>query len=613
MSALSDLTTQQGTQPAIWCLRLVDGTMAWSNWPLTETPLLVGRGLGCRLRLDDSRVSRAQCEVRLMDGVPHLKNLSEANPTRVNGAPCERVTLRLGDLIEFADFRIIVDCLPAAVETVLPAPTTRAFLDTPFNLDIADASITSNHPTLTSDLLSLFHFSRKLAQTDSMDALVTEIRAHLSQRLRPDFRWVAWRVRSDGEITLYPAPAPDEATGVPLAAIRQVCAESRGVQGEEGRYSFIAAPLTHAGETYGAICVQRILPRAYKEKHLHYLLAVAETAAPFIRAMEHLEQLKRDERNTGEGHASGTHLTGSGRVMQEVRMEIRRIAPSGAHVLIHGETGVGKELAARMIHELSTRATGPYVTVNCAAIPGELFESEMFGHVRGAFTGASNQHKGLFEQAHGGTLFLDEVGELTQSNQARLLRAVETGMFRRVGGERDIQVDVRIVCATNRPLPGDIRATLRSDLFHRLAGCILHIPPLRERKEDIPELAQRFLRNVSAQAPAHPETFSPDAMRQLLVYDWPGNVRELRNVVERACYAATDSVISTVPTQAGMPAPVAQNGVFLTLEEVERRHLIAVLEACHGNVALAAQSMNMAKSTFYYRLSKHDIRAKDLS
>lgn len=612
MSALNELKEQKAMLPASWCLRLVDGNMAWSNWALSETPLLVGRGLGCRLRLDDSRVSRTQCEVRLVDGVPHLRNHSEVSPTRLNGSPCDTAQLRLGDLIEFADFRLIVDCLAPPSDLVQPAPTTRAFLDTPFNLDLADASITATHPTFTGDLLSLFHFSRKLAQADSMDTLVHEVRAHLAQRLRPDSRWVAWRVRTDGEITLYPAPSLEESATVPLAAIRQACAESRGVVGNDAQGAFVAAPLVCAGETYGAICVHRLAPRTFQEKHLHYLLAVAECAAPLIRAMEHIEQLKRDEAALGARPATESHLAGSGRVMQDVRTEIRRVAPSGASVLIYGETGVGKELAARMIHEMSGRASGPYVTVNCAAIPSDLFESEMFGHMRGAFTGAANQRKGLFEQAHGGTLFLDEIGELTQSNQARLLRAVETGTFRRVGGERDIQVDVRIVCATNRPLPGDPRSPMRLDLYHRLSGCVLHIPPLRLRKEDIPELAQRFLLAITTQTPAHPRAFSPDALKQLMSYDWPGNVRELRNVVERACYAATDSVVNTVPTQCGMPAPVAAGGGFLSLEEVERRHLVAVLEACQGNVALAAQSMNMAKSTFYYRLSKHDIRPKEL-
>ena len=606
ISAQQEINPQPATQT--WCLRLVDGNMAWSNWPLSETPLVIGRGLGCRMRIEDNRVSRIQCEVRLVGGVPRLRNRSESSATHVNGTVCDETELRLGDLIEFTNVRLIVDFLPMQPEPVNHAPTTRAFVDTPYNLDLADASVTSSHPNFTSDLLSLFHFSRKLSQADSLDAVVHEIRTHLAQRLHPDARWLAWRVRTDGDITLYPAATPDETAAAPLDALRQACIEQRGVIGTNAQGTFAAAPLVHGGEVFGALCVERHSPRDLSDKHLQYLLAVAECAAPHIRAAERQEQFHRDGAKQACSPDAQARMLGSSAAIHILRESIRQAARARVNVLLLGETGTGKELAARMIHDLSGRAAGPYVVVNCAAIPAELFESEMFGHERGSFTGALQRHKGLFEQAHGGTLFLDEVADLSLPNQARVLRAVDSGAIRRVGAEQDLSVDVRVVAATNKSLPDVTSAYFRMDLFHRLAGMVLNLPALRERKADIPELAQHFLALCSPHTPARPVALAPVAIEQMLMYDWPGNIRELRNVVERAGYLATTRIVASVGTlsagaqQAAIPLPDA-----FSLDEIERRHLEQVLEAHRGDVAAAAKSLGLAKSTLYYKLSKHDI------
>lgn len=601
--------------PVSWCLRLVDGSMAWSNWPLTEVPLVIGRGLGCRMRLDDSRVSRIQCEVRLVEGEPHLYNRSAACPTHVNGEPRDECVLRLGDLIEFASFRLIVDCLPAAGEAVsvsAHSPTTRMFNDTPFHHETLDQSASGPLSVLAGDLLSLFHFSRQLAQIDSLDGVVAEIRSHLAQRLKPDTRWVAWRTRTDGDMTLYPPASPQDTAAAPMSALLQSCTEGRGLLIQQDTRSIAVAPLQHGGQSYGAICVERDGSREYGDKHLHYLLAVAECAAPHIRAAERLEQWRRDSLRAGNSLDATSRLLGSSAPMVQLRDLLLHAAQGKGSVLLLGETGTGKELAARIIHESSVRADGPYVAVNCAAIPDDLFESEMFGHEKGSFTGAMQRRRGYFEQAHGGTLFLDETGELSMANQARLLRAVDTGIIRRIGSEQELSVDVRIVSATNRPLSGVSSNGFRLDLYHRLAAIVIYLPALRERKGDIAELAQYFLLGCTQDTSARPLSMDPAALEQMLAYDWPGNVRELRNVVERACYLAKGPLAALAePLVPAQLPPVSEfNAPAIPLEEIERRHLTGILLQHNGDVAAAAQSLGMPKSTLYYKLSKHGVQLK---
>ncbi len=226
-------------------------------------------------------------------------------------------------------------------------------------------------------------------------------------------------------------------------------------------------------------------------------------------------------------------LVGQSAAIERIRQLIQKVAPTDARVLITGESGVGKEVVARHIHAQSRRASGPFVAVNCGAIPSELIESELFGHEKGAFTSATRQHKGKFEQAHEGTLFLDEIGEMPLSAQVKLLRAIEERAITRVGGEKKIPVDVRIVAATNKDLRKEIEAgRFRADLFHRLNVIEIHIPPLRERKEDIPLLVEHFLKEFEQQG-LKPKRFPPETIQALQEYSWPGNIRELKNAIER--------------------------------------------------------------------------------
>jgi DNA-binding NtrC family response regulator len=238
-------------------------------------------------------------------------------------------------------------------------------------------------------------------------------------------------------------------------------------------------------------------------------------------------------------------MIGESSTIKKIKETIEKVAPTEARILITGENGVGKELVARWIHEKSNRASGPLVEVNCAAIPGELIESELFGHEKGSFTSAIKQRIGKFEQANGGTLFLDEIGDMSPNAQAKVLRALQEGKITRVGADKDINVDVRVITATNKDLLKEVDAkTFRLDLYHRLSVIIIHVPPLNERKDDIPLLAENFLKEICTDYGTAKKSIEPDAIKYLQEYNWTGNIRELRNVVERLVILSGKTITS---------------------------------------------------------------------
>jgi transcriptional regulator with GAF, ATPase, and Fis domain len=306
--------------------------------------------------------------------------------------------------------------------------------------------------------------------------------------------------------------------------------------------------------------------------------------------------------------------------MRGLMARAERVAASETRVCILGETGTGKELFARAIHEHSGRRAGPFVTVNCAAVPAELIESELFGHEKGAFTGAAGRHLGKFEQAHKGTLFLDEIGDMPLAMQAKLLRVLEEGEIERVGGERPVTVDVRVIVATHRDLEELVRkGSFRQDLFHRIYVFPLALPPLRERTEDIPVLAAHFAAQVSNQNGWKPKLFEPDAIEELKAYLWPGNVRELRNVVERLLLLADDSVTRqtvrlALPRQADIPAGMAHGGngpLAGRVDAFERDTILAELKR-HGNsMTETARTLGLERSHLYKKCQQLgiDLRA----
>jgi len=303
-------------------------------------------------------------------------------------------------------------------------------------------------------------------------------------------------------------------------------------------------------------------------------------------------------------------LVSASPAFRKLMENVARIARTDATTLILGETGVGKDVVAGLLHAQSPRADAAFVVVNCAALHEELLQSEIFGHEQGAFTGANRRKHGLFEVASGGTIFLDEVGDTSLDIQAKLLRVLESGRFRRLGGTEEIGVDVRIVAATNRDLRQAIsRGHFREDLFYRLAALTLEIPPLRERREDIQPLVELFLKRFNARFSAA-KRVGDDAMAALVRHDWPGNVRELIHVVEQAVVLSNDDVIGAGDLPAAVvghagPPPAAVPVEHLTLREVERRHIFSVLESVGGNRAQAARILGTSERTCYRLLEKY--------
>lgn len=304
------------------------------------------------------------------------------------------------------------------------------------------------------------------------------------------------------------------------------------------------------------------------------------------------------------------------RVMHELLMQAKRFARTSATVLITGETGTGKELLARFIHQAGGKSEAPCLTINCAALPGELVESTLFGHEAGAFTGATARRIGQFEAASGGTLILDEIGELPLAMQPKLLRILEENELQRVGGSSPIAIETRVVAVTNRDLPRAVRrGRFRSDLYHRLDILTLTIPPLRERRDDIPALVQHFVERYAHEGAARVRGVTSEVMRQLAAFDWPGNVRELRNVIRRGCVLATDDLIRAVELPAAKPA---DSGVLqfprsfdtLSLREIERHVILSRLRLFDGNQTRAAEALGVTPRTLRNKMTEYR-RLKD--
>jgi two-component system nitrogen regulation response regulator NtrX len=340
------------------------------------------------------------------------------------------------------------------------------------------------------------------------------------------------------------------------------------------------------------------------------LLLTVENTLRLARLEEENRQLRR---------RVGRHeLVWKSNAMGRVMAQVDRVAGSESRVCILGETGTGKELVARAIHERSARRERPFVTVNCAAVPSELIESELFGHEKGAFTGAAARHLGKFEQAHLGTLFLDEVGDMPPAMQAKLLRLLQEGELERVGGDRPIVVNTRVVVATHRELETLVRkGAFREDLYHRIFVFPIVVPPLRERPDDVPLLADCFARQIAEQNGWKPRTFEPDALQALAAHAWPGNVRELRNVVERLLLLTDETIDGATARQiltghgVGAPRAIRTGGSLSErVAAFEREVMLAELQAHGHRVAETARALGLERSHFYKKCQQLGIDLK---
>jgi two-component system, NtrC family, response regulator HydG len=365
--------------------------------------------------------------------------------------------------------------------------------------------------------------------------------------------------------------------------------------------------------------------RAGASDYLMKPVGVPQLRAAVFRALKEREKNRELERKEREierlreeaGHrGSAVGIIGASRAMEEVLRKIRLVAPTRMNVLIQGESGTGKELVAREIHAFSPRQGRPFLPVNCAAIPENLLESEMFGHEKGAFTGAVVARPGKFEMAEGGTLFLDEIGDISPALQAKLLRAIEQKEVTRVGGSQVVRIDVRILAATNQDLKAKVEEkAFREDLFYRLNVFNITVPPLRDRREDIPRLAEQFLEDVSRENRVPRKRLSPGALKLLLAYRWPGNIRQLRNAMETSALVAAGDTVreedlppeisdGALPPSSSGPIPLPAPR---TLEEIERDAIRAALRETGGNKTRAAKILGIGLRTLHRKVKEYGI------
>jgi DNA-binding NtrC family response regulator len=390
------------------------------------------------------------------------------------------------------------------------------------------------------------------------------------------------------------------------------------------RHPHVAVVILSAQDSVSrAIEIMRKGPDDYLVKPVDpdRLVSVLERMRHERELASRVEALEREVR----GQYRFDEIVGAAPQMQRLYDQMEQVLQTRITVFIGGESGTGKELVAKALHVHGPRAGAPFVALNCGAIPENLQESELFGHERGAFTGAVSAHRGRFEQANGGTLFLDEIGELSPATQTRLLRVLQEGRIQRVGGTTSLPVDVRIISATHRDLDAMVAAgTFREDLYYRLVVFPLELPPLRDRREDIPALLRHFLRRYSREYGGAEREMDPDAVDVLLRYDWPGNVRELENVVQRAIVSTRRGPIGIAalppklvlrasglgeraPGADGAPTPTASADTIVPLETLEREAIAHALRVVDGNVSLAAQQLGIGRATLYRRLAQYGL------
>jgi len=369
-------------------------------------------------------------------------------------------------------------------------------------------------------------------------------------------------------------------------------------------------PFHHQQELLGAMVIGCPVECRCVTKELDVIeLMLQQTSGALRRAVLHEEEI-RDLRARIEPTAGFSGMVGKDPKLQVIYKLIEDVAPTDATVLIQGESGTGKELVARAIHQQSPRRDKPFVVINCSAYPSTLIESELFGHEKGAFTGASRRRAGRFEQAHGGTVFLDEISEISQTAQIKLLRVLQSQKFERLGGEQTLEVDVHILAATNKNLLEQVKAgQFREDLFYRLNVIPVQLPPLRDRQNDIPVLARHFLQVFAERQKKDIREISTEAMRALLNYRWPGNVRELENTIEHAVVLAKGSAVELVDFPPGLMRPASEAAAppSKTITDNEARLLKEVLEECNWNKTEAALRLGISRSTLYEKIRKYQL------
>jgi DNA-binding NtrC family response regulator len=634
-------------------LVVIEGPDAGREFELPLRGGSVGRGDGCLVQLTDPMTSRNHALIELREGAMSWVDESGKTRTLINGQPVTVHRLEAGDEIVLGSTKMVylpVDgvAVTKASSHVTMEVNSRQLLAL-IGVDDRARRHLASLAQLGDRLRGEAAGGREAVARATCDAALAALGAHRA--------FVLSAGRRVAPVAAAVATGESTQLQIPQELIDKVIGNCQVVTAETGGRAMIASPVNGAGEdVIGVLWVDR-KGAAWEEIDslaigcLSHLLGAVwvgtDAREQAVRRADALEEQLSGP--TGDGE-----LIGRSEAAQRVVAFVKRVGPTDATILLGGESGAGKEMVARAIHRWSRRAKGPCVAVNCAALTESLIESELFGHEKGAFTGATEKKAGRFEMADHGTLFLDEVGELPLGLQTKFLRVLEERRFERVGGQKAIEVDVRMVAATNRDLAEMVkRGTFREDLFYRLSVIQIDVPPLRERLDDVPLLAEHFLARLRHQAARRISGFAPDALAAMTRYRWPGNVRELRNAVERAIVlgdreqivaadlppqvlaqaaparlrtspptpplgsssmtpvAAPASVanvtIDPAPPTASRSQPVV--AVARSLRELEKDGILAALAATGGNKAQAAAILEIDRSTLYKKLKDYDIES----
>ena len=622
--------SSQAEFPAGATLVGIAGPVKGAVLDVNASELSIGRDKANALVIDEPSVSRQHCLLRAAENGYRIRDLASRNGTYVNGMPVTERALHNGDQIQvgYCALLFLADSQPASNCTVLEEDLAQDRKTVVLHKEEAVylATDTLNDVPalrpmrLCRDLTALLNIGARINSLCGRDEIQRELLESIFKVI-PAQRGAILLVAEGSEE--FSSVFTHERDGklrrpvqVSATVVRRVLRERIGILSNDvqtsGAYShshslvdsavsgLLAVPLERIDKVLGVIYLNTSNPAArFDEDHLQLLTGIAGIAAPALDNIRRLEVLESENRQLLAEANVEHNMVGSSERMREVYQFIGKVAPTPATVLISGESGTGKELVAHAIHRNSPRAERRFVAINCAAISGALLESELFGHEKGAFTGALVQKKGKLEEANGGTVFLDEIGELAPELQAKLLRVIQEREFERVGGTRPIKVDIRLVAATNRDLQEEVkRGAFRQDLYYRLNVVNITLPPLRERLEDVPMLAQHFARKHSKLSNRPPMQVSAGARAALLAYHWPGNVRELENAVERAVVLGSTAYIlpEDLPDEvvdAGCPAVSSITRYHEAMREAKKQLLLRTLEQVDGNYAEAAKQLGL--------------------
>lgn len=616
-------------------LAAIAGPLKGRTFTLTEEETSIGRESASQICLSDPSVSRRHCIIKREAELLKINDLESLNGTFVNDVPVKERFLEHGDRVRIGDhtfaFLLREGDVPSASSTVLLDETKITTGSNTLQVRIADA-----FHLMARDLSALMKISTTINSVRGLEALQRQLLELIFEVVPADSGAIL--LIEDGNYEEFSSifgldreSGANRAVRVSRTITDRVLREGISILSNDMQESgdFEAADSLIASKIQALLCVPLMLfekavgviylyasnPQTRFDKdQLQLVTAIAGLAAVALENARHVEWLESENQRLQEDIQVEHNMIGESQRMRDVYQFIARVAPTSSTVLIWGESGTGKELAARAIHLNSPRKSKPFVAVNCAALTETLLESELFGHEKGAFTGAVAQKKGKLEVADGGTLFLDEVGEMPQLLQAKLLRVLQEREFERVGGTRTLKVDIRLVAATNKDLEEAIRqGTFRQDLYYRLNVVALSMPPLRERREDITLLASYFVQKYADKCNRKVRGISNEARSRLTSYDWPGNVRELENAIERAVVLGTTEVIlpEDLPEAALETATQATGGVANyhdAVTEAKKQLILKAVEQAGGNYTEAAKLLGVHPNYLHRLIRNMNLR-----